>query len=85
MTLYNEQNNENSNYYHQDDNADEISLKQERNVSVLHGSVSGSSRILFLVLTSGPPNTVEHSLSEKPIATFCGTKRFIAMFTEARH
>lgn len=39
MTLYNEQNNENSNYYQQDDNADEISLKQERNVSQYYMAV----------------------------------------------
>jgi hypothetical protein len=50
MTLYSEQNNGNDNYYQQDDNADVISLKQKKTVSVLCGSATGSSRILSLYI-----------------------------------
>ena len=85
MTLYNEQNNDNANYYHQGDNADVSSLKQERIVSEYYMAVRPAVAEFFSsVLTSEPPNTVEQCPSEKPTATSCWTKRYSAMFTEAR-
>jgi hypothetical protein len=82
MTLCNEQNNDNDNYYQQGDNADVISLKQKKIVSQYYVAVWPAVGEFFAsILTSEPPNTVEQSPSWKASSYIL----FIAMFTAARH
>jgi hypothetical protein len=66
MTLYNEQKDDNGNYYHQGDNADVSSLKQERIVSQYYMAVWPAVAEFFAsILKSEPPNTAEQSPSWK--------------------
>jgi hypothetical protein len=64
MSLNEEQNNDDDNYYQQGDNADVISLKQERIVSQYYMAVRPVVAKFFAsILTSEPSNTVEQSPS----------------------